>query len=155
MAGENIKIVCQNRKARHEYEIIQVIEAGMVLLGPEAKSLREGRANLSDSYAGFQRGELWLYNFHISPYPHAKQGIKLDPIRPRKLLLHKREIRKLIGKTQEKGLTLIPLRIYFKRGRAKAELGLAKGKKLHDKRRSIKERELKRELRREYKKYKI
>lgn len=151
MAGEKVKLVCQNRKARYEYQIDDVIEAGLVLLGPEVKSLREGRANLTDSYAGFQKGELWIYNFHISPYPYAKQGITLDPIRPRKLLLHKRELRKLIGKTQERGFTLIPLRIYFRNGKAKAELALAKGKKLYDKRRSIKERELKRELKREYK----
>ncbi len=145
------KIVCKNRKARHEYEILDTIEAGLVLLGPEVKSLRDGRANLTDAYASFEKGEAYLYNMHISPYPHASNIGTLDPTRPRKLLLHKREIKRLMGKTQEKGLTLIPLSVYFRNGRAKVELALAKGKKIWDKRESIKRRTIDRELQKKYK----
>ncbi len=145
------KVVCKNRKARHQYNIHDTIEAGLVLLGPEVKSLREGRANLSDSYAGFKAGEAWLYNVHISPYPHAVNAASLDPTRPRKLLLHKREIKRLMGKTQERGFTLIPLSIYFKNGKAKVELALATGKKLHDKRQTLKKRAMEREIRKHYK----
>ncbi len=151
MKSEGIKIVCQNRKARHQYHIEDTLEAGLVLLGPEVKSLREGRANLTDSYASFKNGEAWLYNMHISPYPYATNVGTLDPTRPRKLLLHKSEIRKLIGKTQERGLTLIPLKVYFRRGKAKVELALAKGKKLYDKRESMKRKTMERELRKKYK----
>jgi len=123
----------------------------LVLLGPEVKSLREGRANLTDSYASFKNGEAWLYNMHISPYPYATNVGTLDPTRPRKLLLHKSEIRQLIGKTQERGLTLSPLKVYFRRGKAKVELALAKGKKLYDKRESMKRKTMERELRKKYK----
>jgi len=140
-----IKTVCQNKKAGHEYYLDEFIEAGMVLLGAEVKSLREGRANLVDSYARVRRGEVFLYNMHISPYPFA-HGADLDPTRPRKLLLNNKEIRRLIGKTELKGYSLIPTKVYFKKGRAKVEIALARGKKKYDKRRSLKEKELKREM---------
>ncbi len=149
--GSGIKIVCQNRKARHLYQIEDTIEAGLVLLGPEVKSLRDGRANLLDSYAAFHNGEAWLHNMHISPYPFAHDTSRLDPTRTRKLLLNRREIKKLMGKTQERGLTLIPLKVYFKKGKAKVELGLARGKKLHDKRETLKRRAMERDMDRKYK----
>ena len=139
------KVVCQNKKARHNYFIVEVVEAGMVLLGAEVKSLRDGRASLSDSYARIKRGEVFLHNMHIAPYPYAHH-MELDPERPRRLLLNKREIKRLIGKTEEKGHTLIPTKVYFVRGRAKVELALAKGKRKYDKRRALKEKELKREV---------
>jgi SsrA-binding protein len=139
------KIVCQNRKARHDYFIDEVMEAGVVLLGPEVKSLREGRGSLVDSYARVKKGEVFLYNMHITPYPYAHH-IKLDPERPRKLLLNKREIKRLIGKTEEKGYTLIPTKVYFKKGRIKVEVALAKGKRKYDKRRALKEKQLKRDM---------
>jgi SsrA-binding protein len=139
------KVVCQNRKARHDYFIDQVYEAGIALVGPEVKSLREGRASLKDSYARTKNGELFLHNMHITPYPFAHH-LNLDPTRTRKLLMQKREISRLIGKTEEKGYSLIPLSIYLLRGRLKVELALAKGKKKYDKRHILKERELKREL---------
>lgn len=141
----SIKIVCQNKKARHDYFIDDVMEAGMVLLGAEVKSLRDGRANLVDSYARIKNGEVFLYKMHISPYPFAHH-IQLDPIRPRKLLLNKREIKRLIGKTEEKGYTLVPTKVYFARGRAKVEIALAKGKRKYDKRHALKEKEMKREV---------
>ena len=139
------KIVCQNRKAAHDYFIDEVFEAGMVLEGPEAKSLREGRASLVDSYARVRKGEIFLYNMHITPYPHAHH-INLEAIRTRKLLLNKREIKRLIGKTERKGYTLIPMKVYFAGSWAKVELALAKGKRKVDKRRALKEKELKREM---------
>ncbi|MFN3920873.1 MAG: SsrA-binding protein SmpB [Caldimicrobium sp.] len=146
------KIVCTNRKASFLYEIEETYEAGIQLLGCEVKSLREGRANLSDSFARLVNGEVYLYNFHISPYPHSLEAKNLDPTRTRKLLLHKREIKRLAGKVQEKGYTLIPLKVYFnERGIAKVELALAKGKKVHDRREDIKRRDLERELRSKYK----
>jgi SsrA-binding protein len=142
------KVVATNRKAFHDYFIEERFEAGIVLQGTEVKSLRDGRANLQDSYASARDGEVYLYNCHISPYSHGNI-MNHDPTRPRKLLLHKKEINKLMGKTQQKGLTLVPLRIYFsKRGHAKVELGLAKGKKLYDRRESIKAREAGREVER-------
>jgi SsrA-binding protein len=141
----SIKIVCQNKKARHDYFIDDVMEAGMVLLGAEVKSLRDGRANLVDSYARIKNGEVFLYKMHISPYPFAHH-IQLDPVRPRKLLLNKREIKRLIGKTEEKGYTLVPTKVYFARGRAKVEIALAKGKRKYDKRHALKEKEMKREV---------
>lgn len=146
------KIVCTNRKANFLYEIEETYEAGIQLLGCEVKSLREGRANLSDSFARIVNGEIFLYNFHISPYPHSLEAKNLDPTRTRKLLLHKREIKRLAGKVKEKGYTLIPLKVYFNdRGIAKVELGLAKGKKVYDRREDIKKRDLERELRSKYK----
>lgn len=146
------KIVCTNRKAHHLYEIEDTYEAGIQLLGCEVKSLREGRANLSDSFARIVDGEVFLYNFHISPYPHSLEAKNLDPTRTRKLLLKKSEIKRLAGKVQEKGYTLIPLKVYFnERGIAKVELALAKGKKVVDRREDIKRREMERELKRKYK----
>ena len=136
-----------NRRARHDYHIDETIEAGLVLSGSEVKSLRAGKAQLKDSHARIKNGEMWLVNAHISEYlPSAQFGH--EPTRSRKLLLHKREIERLTGKIKERGLTLIPLRMYFKHGRAKVELGLARGKKLYDKRESIKERETRREMER-------
>ena len=140
-----IKLVCQNKKARYNYFIDEVLEAGLVLLGPEVKSLREGRASLVDSYARVKKGEVFLYNMHITPYPYAHH-VRLDPVRTRKLLLNKREIRRLIGKTEEKGYTLIPTKVYFTKGRAKIEIALAKGKRKYDKRQALKEKELKRDM---------
>ncbi len=140
------RLVCQNRKASHDYHIEDRLEAGMVLLGPEVKSLREGRASLVDSYAKIKGGEVYLYNMHISPYTHAGHE-RLDPRRPRKLLLTKREIKRLIGKTEEKGYTLVPTKVYFSpRGWAKVELAIAKGKRKYDKRRALKEKQLRREM---------
>lgn len=141
------KVVGINKTARHEYFITDTYEAGMVLHGTEVKSLREGRVNLKDSYAQIKNGELFLVNCHISPYKYGNQ-FNHDPMRPRKLLLHKREIKRLIGKVAERGFTLIPLKIYFKNGKAKVELGLAKGKKIHDKREDMKERDAQREMER-------
>ncbi len=134
-----------NRRARHDYFIEESLEAGVVLTGSEVKSLRAGKAQLKDSYAQLKQGELWLVNAHISEYaPSAQFGH--EPVRSRKLLLHRREIDRLVGKVKEQGLTLIPLRLYFKHGHAKVELGVARGKKLYDKRESIKEREVRREM---------
>ncbi|GKT07246.1 SsrA-binding protein SmpB [Desulforhabdus sp. TSK] len=139
------RLVCQNKKAYHDYEIMEKLEAGIVLLGTEVKSLREGRANLKDSYAKITRGEVFLHGLHISPYSHASYD-NHDPERVRKLLLHNTEIKRLVGKTQERGFSLIPLKIYFSQGRAKVELGLARGKKLYDKRESMKRKEETREM---------
>jgi SsrA-binding protein len=141
------RISISNRSARFEYEILDSYEAGIVLKGSEVKSLRAGKANLQDAYALVKNGEVWLLNMHISPYEQANQ-FNHDPIRTRKLLLNKSEIAKLNTKTNEKGLTLIPLKLYFKKGNAKIELGIAKGNKIHDKRESIKERDVEREMRR-------
>lgn len=140
-----------NRKARHDYSILETFEAGIALTGTEVKSLRRGKVSLQDSYADVKNGEIWIYNLHISPYEHGNI-YNHDPKRPRKLLLNKDEIAYLVGKVRERGLTLIPLSIYFnERGWAKVELGLAKGKKLYDKRRDIAERDERRELERLYK----
>lgn len=144
---EKERIAISNRRARYEYEILDSYEAGIVLLGSEVKSLRQGKANLQDSYAVLKNGELWLLNMHINPYEQANR-FNHDPVRTRKLLLQGSEIRKLTGKVQDKGLTLIPLKVYFKKGYAKIEIGLARGKKLHDKRDSIKQRDVEREMRR-------
>jgi SsrA-binding protein len=142
------KVVATNRKAFHDYFIEERYEAGIMLQGTEVKSLREGRVNLQDSYASVRGSEVFLHQCHISPYSHGNI-MNHDPTRVRKLLLHKTEIHKLLGRTQQKGLTLIPLRIYFsKRGYAKVELGLAKGKKLYDRRETIKSREAGREVQR-------
>ncbi len=155
MSASGEKIITTNRKARHDYFIVETIEAGIVLRGTEVKSLRLGRANLKDSHAVVLRGELWLLHTHISPYDHGNI-YNHDPVRPRKLLLHKREIKRLIGKVEEKGMTLIPLRMYFKRGVAKVELGLVRGKRLYDKRRDITKRDSDREMQRELKdKYRL
>ena len=141
----HIKIICRNRRARHDYFILDEYEAGMVLLGTEVKSLRLGRANLKDSYARVRGGEVFLYNMHIGACPFAAYG-NHDPLRPRKLLLHKGEIKRLTGKLEEKGQTLIPLQAYFRDGKAKVTLALAKGKRKYDKREAIRKREEKREL---------
>ena len=143
--NEGEKDVASNRKAFHEYHILDRYEAGIMLSGPEVKSLRDGRANLRDSYASFRDGELFLLHCHISPYSHGNRE-NPEPTRSRKLLLHRQEINKLLGKTVEKGLTLVPLRIYFKGGRAKVEIALVKGKKLYDKRETEKNRETDREM---------
>lgn len=144
---ENIKIVCRNKRARFDYSIGDVFEAGMVLTGSEVKSLREGRANLTDSYARVVDNEVWMINSHISPYPFS--GIQNhDPERKRKLLLHRKQIKKLYGQTQEKGWSLIPLAIYFRSGKAKVEIGLAKGKAVYDKRQTLKQRVADREMER-------
>ncbi len=140
------KLLATNRKAFHEYFILEKLEAGIALLGTEVKSAREARINLKESYAAVKEGEAYLVNCHISPYSHGNRE-NHDPLRRRKLLLHSREIRKLIGKTQEKGLTLIPLRMYLKRGRIKVELGVARGKKLFDKRETERRKEVDRETR--------
>ncbi|HEX2868085.1 MAG TPA: SsrA-binding protein SmpB [Ignavibacteriales bacterium] len=150
MAGTQEKDVAVNRKARHEYSILQTYEAGIVLQGTEVKSIRQGKANLLDSYATLKDGELWLVNSHISVYEQGNIN-NHDPLRTRKLLLNKSEIRKLIGKVKEKGLTLVPLRLYFKNGKVKVELALAKGKKVYDKREDIAKRDFKREMERKIK----
>ena len=150
--AEGIKLIARNKKARFNYDLGDRYEAGMVLTGSEVKSLRMGKANLTDSYARFKNGEVWLISCHISPYPFASYD-NHDPERPRKLLLHKREINKLSGKIQEQGMSLIPLSLYFKRGRAKVELALAKGKKIHDKRQTIKKRDQQREIARAMRHY--
>ncbi|HXF49558.1 MAG TPA: SsrA-binding protein SmpB [Verrucomicrobiae bacterium] len=142
------KAVATNRKAFHLYHIEDKLEVGMVLGGTEVKSLRAGKANMSDAYAMIEEGELWLYNLHISPY-EAGNRANPDPVRKRKLLAHKREIQKLFAKAAQKGYTLVPLRIYFSEGRAKLELGVGVGKKLFDRREAIKERDLRREEERE------
>jgi len=140
-----VKIVCQNRKAYHDYHIEETVEAGIALLGTEVKSLREGKANLKDSYVLTKEGEAFLLNCHISPYSHGNI-LNHDPLRTRKLLMHRKEIDKLSGKAATKGYTLIPLKIYFKDSFAKVEIGVAKGKRLFEKRETIKEREARREI---------
>ena len=144
-ADGRVRVVAMNRRARFEYEILETVEAGLVLRGTEVKSLRGGQVNFKDSYATIRDGEAWLLGCHISPYSHGTDA-NHDPERDRKLLLHGREIARLTGKVAERGLTIVPLRLYFKEGRAKIELGLARGKKLHDKRSAIREREVAREM---------
>jgi len=142
------KLIATNRRARFEYEFLDTFEAGLELRGPEVKSLRAGRANLSDAYAVVRRGEAWLVSAHISPYEQAGRE-NSEARRERKLLLHKREIARLQGELAERGLTLVPVSLYFKNGRAKVELVLARGKKLHDKRETIRRREEERDVRRQ------
>jgi SsrA-binding protein len=139
------KLIVSNRKARYEYHILDTVEAGIVLQGTEVKSLRDGRANLQDAFASFDRGELWLYNLHISPY-EAGNRFNHEPLRRRKLLLHRRELRKLVGQVEQKGLTLVPLDLHFRAGVAKVSLALVRGKKLHDKRDDVKKRDAEREM---------
>ncbi len=140
-----MKIITENRKARHDYIVEETFEAGIELKGTEVKSMRAGRANLKDSFAVIEHGELYLYGMHISPY---EQGniFNVDPVRPRRLLMHKREILRLLGKTREQGLTLVPLKAYFKKDKIKIELALARGKKLYDKRAAAAEKSAKREI---------
>ena len=140
-----MKLICQNRKAFHDYHIEETVEAGISLLGTEVKSLREGRANLKDSYVLMKGGEAFLLNCHISPYSHGNI-MNHDPLRTRKLLLHKKQISSLTGTANAKGYTLIPLKLYFKGSFVKVEIGLAKGKRVYEKREAIKEREAKREI---------
>jgi SsrA-binding protein len=140
-----VRVVATNRKARHLYHILETLEAGLVLVGTEVKSLRNGKVGMGDAYAVIEGSEGWLLNLHISPYEQGNQ-FNHDPLRKRKLLLHRRDIRRLIGKTREKGLTLVPLRIYFRGGWAKVELALARGKKVHDKREDVARRDAERDM---------
>lgn len=141
-SGERVVLV--NRRAYHDYEILETFEAGIALVGTEVKSVRLGRVNLHDAYCKVENGEVWLYNMHISPYSHGNR-YNPAPVRPRKLLLHKWEIHRLMGKAEMKGLTIVPLKIYFKRGYAKAEIAIVRGKKLYDKREAIADRDRQRE----------
>jgi SsrA-binding protein len=145
------KVVVRNKKARHEFEILDTYEAGLVLRGPEVKSIRDGKVSLAEAFARVDDGEVWIHGMHVTPYDPAGRWNQ-DPVRPRKLLLRNEEIRRLIGAIQEKGLALVPLELYFRRGHAKVALALARGKKLHDKRETLKrrthEREMQREMRR-------
>jgi SsrA-binding protein len=143
MEGE--QLIASNRRARHDFDILETHEAGLVLRGTEVKALRDGRADLKDSYARIEGTEAWLLGCHISPYAQGNRE-NHDPARPRKLLLHRAELNRLLGKVMERGLTLVPLRLYFKGGRAKVELGLARGRKTLDKRQVIREREERREM---------
>ena len=141
------KLICQNRKAFHNYFIEETVQAGVSLLGSEVKSLREGKVNLGDSYGDIKKSEVFLVDAHISPYPQANR-LNHDPLRTRKLLLHKKEIKRLIGKVEQRGYTLIPIKLYFVDGRVKVDLALAKGKKLFDKRETLKRRTMEREMER-------
>lgn len=146
--SEGFKVIADNRQARFLYEILETYEAGIELKGTEVKSIREGKANLRDGYALIRNGEAWLINVHISPFSHTSEYFNHDPRRTRKLLLHKEEIRKLLGKVEQKGLTLVPLKMYLKKGRVKLSIGLGRGKKLHDKREDLKQRQDKRDMER-------
>jgi len=147
MAEGGKRVVATNRKARHEYEILETFEAGLVLKGPEVKSLREGKVGFQDAFARLEGGEVWLYSLHISPYEQANRHNE-DPLRPRKLLLNRYEIRRLMGSVEEKGLTMIPLEIYFRRSYAKVTLAVARGRKLYDKREKLKRKTQEAEARR-------
>jgi SsrA-binding protein len=146
-----VKTIADNRRARHDYEIIEVFEAGIGLVGTEVKSIRQGKANLSDSFGRVENGELWLYNCNISPYDHGNR-FNHDPIRRRKLLMHRKQIIKLKSRMQEKGLTLVPLKMFFKGNWAKIDLALVRGKQLYDKRQAIMKKETRRQLERVLKK---
>ena len=146
----DFKIVASNRKARHEYEILESLEAGLALLGSEVKSLRDGKASFKDAYATAKGNEIYLYNLHIAPYDKSGYAGH-DPERPRKLLLHQKEIFRLISSTEIKGLTLIPLRIYFRGKYAKVEIAICRGKRVYDKRKAIADREMKRDMERQFK----
>jgi SsrA-binding protein len=151
--SEGYKILSDNRQARYLYEILETYEAGLQLTGTEVKSIRAGKLNLQDGYALIRNGEAWLINVHISPYTGSGQYFNHEPRRTRKLLLHRQEIRKLIGRVEQQGLTLVPLRMYLKRGLVKVSLGLGKGKKLHDKREDLKRRQDQRDIQRAMKNY--
>ncbi|MGL4619434.1 SsrA-binding protein SmpB [Chroococcidiopsis sp.] len=151
--NDGYKVLSDNRKARFLYDILETYEAGLQLMGTEVKSIRAGKVNLQDGYALVRNGEAWLINVHISPYTNSSQYFNHDPRRTRKLLLHRQEIRKLIGKVEQQGLTLVPLKLYLKRGLVKISIGLAKGKKLHDKREDLKRRQDQREIQRAMKNY--
>lgn len=144
------KLICQNKPAWRNYTVEETYEAGIVLQGTEVKSLREGRANLKDSYARVKEGEVFVYDLHISPYSHGNR-YNHDPLRVRKLLLHRQEIRRLYGKTRERGLTLVPLKMYFRDGKVKMEIGVSKGKKLHDRREDLKRKADRRDMERAFK----
>ncbi|MBD1870080.1 SsrA-binding protein SmpB [Leptolyngbya sp. FACHB-671] len=152
-SSDGYKIVSDNRQARFLYEILETYEAGIELRGTEVKSIRQGKINLRDGYALIRNGEAWLYNVHISPHESASQIFNHDPRRTRKLLLHRQEIRKLIGQVEQKGLTLVPLKVYLKRGWLKVTIALGRGKKLHDKREDLKRKQEKREIDRAVKNY--
>lgn len=144
--SDGFKVMADNRQARFTYEILDSYEAGIALKGTEVKSIRAGKVNLRDGYAQVKNGEVWLLNVHISPHNMTNQAYNHDPRRPRRLLLHKAEIRKLIGKVEEKGLTLVPLKLYLKKGRVKVNIAIGRGKKLHDKRESLKQKQEKRDI---------
>jgi SsrA-binding protein len=148
MAPPGTKLVASNRKARHDYFVIDTFECGIALVGSEVKSLREGKVQLRDAYARVEEGEVWLHGVHVPPYSHASGRDGHDPERPRKLLLHRHEIDELVGRTKQESLTLVPLSIYFRNGRAKVELALARGRRRHDKRQAIAERDARREAER-------
>jgi SsrA-binding protein len=141
------KIVASNRKARHEFEVLDTVEAGIELKGPEVKSIRAGNVSFQDAHARVERGQIWLHSLHVSPYEQANR-FNVDPVRPRRLLLNKQEIRRLAAKVEEKGLTLVPLDLHFSRGYVKVTLAVARGRKLHDKREALTRREQDREARR-------
>ena len=143
-----MKIIAENRKARHDYTVLETFEAGIALKGTEVKSMRAGKANMKDSFAAITNGELFLYNMHISPYEQSNTFYTLEPLRTRKLLMHRQEIMRLLGKIKEQGLTLVPLKAYFKGDKIKIELGLCKGKKLYDKRETIAKQSAQREMER-------
>ena len=147
MMAEKQKLICQNKKAFHNYFMEETYQAGVALLGSEVKSLREGKVNLGDSYGDIKKSEVFLVDAHISAYPQANR-LNHDPLRTRKLLLHKREIKRLIGKVEQKGYTLIPIKLYFVNGKVKVDLALAKGKKLFDKRETLKKKTMEREMER-------
>ncbi len=147
-SDDGYRLVADNRQARFEYEILETYEVGVELRGTEVKSIRQGKANLRDGFALIRNGEAWLHNVHISPHSTSSQIVNHEPRRTRKLLLHSQEIRKLIGQVEQKGLTLVPLKMYLKRGWVKLTLGLAKGKKLHDKRETLKRKQSDREIQR-------
>ncbi|MGI6361216.1 MAG: SsrA-binding protein SmpB [Bacillota bacterium] len=150
MGQEQIKIISENRKARHEYHFLETFEAGIELKGTEVKSLRNAKVSIQEAYARIERGEVYIYNMHIAPYEMGNR-FNHEPKRPRRLLLHKAEIRRIYAKVREKGFTLIPVKIYFVRGLAKLELALAQGKKLYDKRHDLAEKEAKRDIQRGFK----
>ncbi|AOX02838.1 SsrA-binding protein [Moorena producens PAL-8-15-08-1] len=151
--GESYKLISDNRQARFRYEILETYEAGIELKGTEVKSIRVGKVNLRDGYGLIRGGEAWLLNVHISPYQNINEYFNHDPRRNRKLLLHRKEINKLTGKLEQQGLTLVPLKIYLKRGLVKVSIGLGRGKKLHDKRETIKRRQDQRDMARALKRY--
>jgi SsrA-binding protein len=147
-SSKGFKVVSDNRQARFQYEVLESFETGIVLQGTEVKSIRQGNVNLRDGYADIKDGEVWLHNVHVSPHSTASQAFNHEPRRKRKLLMHRDEIRRLIGKVEQKGLTLVPLKMYLKSGRVKVSLGLCRGKKLHDKREDLKQKQAKREIER-------
>ncbi|MEO0538976.1 MAG: SsrA-binding protein SmpB [Cyanobacteria bacterium P01_A01_bin.123] len=151
--SDGYKVIADNRQARYLYEILETYEAGIQLKGTEVKSIRDGKVNLRDGYASIRDEEAWLHNVHVSPHDTTNKAYNHDPKRSRKLLLHKQEIRKLIGKVEQKGLTLVPLKMYLKRGIVKINIGLAKGKKVHDKRESLKRKQSQRDIERAMKSY--